>query len=360
MNDLLSRNKMPIIVGGTNYYIESLLWKVLVDSTSTTQLKHSMKRKFDYNESDSDGQRHVINSFTKEQMNTIESKLLHEYLRHIDPVTANKLHPNNKRRIIRAIEIYNASGKLMSSVLHEQRTQDGGSNLGGPLRYKNILLFWLHCEQEVLNKRLDARVDSMVESGLLDEIREFHENFVKPYGDRDYTKGILQTIGFKEFIPYLEKFDSDEDKMISLIMKNKETSGEIPESLNLLNECLDQLKLATIRYSKNQNKWVKNRFLGNLRRDVPPLYKLDTTDPSKWQEDIFERAVEIIQAFIEDRPSKIEPEKRIPGSKDEYSDETTNMCIICDRVFIGEYQWRIHNKSNKHKKILSKKKQFIE
>lgn len=116
-------------------------------------------------------------------------------------------------------------------------------------------------------------------------------NISKNFSDKDYTKGILQTIGFKEFVPYLEKFANDEDKKILQYTKRKDDKSkkktnssflqnmnylffflifpvDIPQGLEILTKCLDVLKLVTKRYSKKQSKWVRNRFLGNLSRDV--------------------------------------------------------------------------------------------
>lgn len=69
----------------------------------------------------------------------------------------------------------------MTEILEEQREIPGGSNLGGPLRYDHVIMFWLICDQNTLNERLNKRVDAMVSQGLLTEIRHFHEIFVKPF-----------------------------------------------------------------------------------------------------------------------------------------------------------------------------------
>uniref|UniRef100_A0A1B0GL04 C2H2-type domain-containing protein n=2 Tax=Lutzomyia longipalpis TaxID=7200 RepID=A0A1B0GL04_LUTLO len=194
----------------------------------------------------------------------------------------------------------------------------------------------------------------MVKDGLLAEIRDFHKTFVEPFTDTDYTKGILQTIGFKEFIPYLENFSQDDDeKILKYIVE--ESSGTEPQGMDTLRKCLDELKMVTRRYSKKQGKWVRNRFLGNLSRDVPPLYKLDTSDPSVWQENVYSKAEDVIEAFMEGRMPKMEPEKRFASHKEELNDEVTNFCEVCNRTFIGEFQWNIHLKSNKHKRSHIKK-----
>ncbi|EAT38999.1 AAEL009163-PA, partial [Aedes aegypti] len=80
---LLAENRMPIIVGGTNYYIESVLWQVLVGSGIPAD------------------QAEKVLLMTTEQMEQLESTLLHGVLRRVDPVTADRLHPNNKRKIVR-------------------------------------------------------------------------------------------------------------------------------------------------------------------------------------------------------------------------------------------------------------------
>ncbi|XP_055683663.1 tRNA dimethylallyltransferase isoform X2 [Lutzomyia longipalpis] len=329
---------------------------VLIVPPQTASSSSGTKRKLAHSDSESDDVFHIdrIKRFTAQEMNGMNSCDLHKCLQQIDPITANRLHPNNKRKIIRAIEIFNMSGEAMSSIINEQRSQEGGSKLGGPLRYKDVILFSLHCDQEILNNRLDSRVDSMVKDGLLAEIRDFHKTFVEPFTDTDYTKGILQTIGFKEFIPYLENFSQDDDeKILKYIVE--ESSGTEPQGMDTLRKCLDELKMVTRRYSKKQGKWVRNRFLGNLSRDVPPLYKLDTSDPSVWQENVYSKAEDVIEAFMEGRMPKMEPEKRFASHKEELNDEVTNFCEVCNRTFIGEFQWNIHLKSNKHKRSHIKK-----
>lgn len=347
IDSLLERQKVPIIVGGTNYYIESLLWKILVDEwqevdgeeTAAKRPKITAERVFD-----------------QFDMNHRDSEELHEMLQKVDPETASQLHPNNKRKIIRALEVYERSGRQFSSFIKDQQATSGGSTLGGPLRYENLVIFWLCCEQSVLNDRLDRRVDEMVKQGLLTEIRQFHEHFVKPFGKEvDYTKGILQTIGFKEFLPYLTHFDRSEDVLLEELFKGA-ASDEPPCSVAVLNACLDELKLVTRRYSKKQIKWVRNRFLGASvkNRAIPPIYKLDTTCPADWSRCVSEPAINVIENYLDTSVElKIKPEA-IPTVDQEVGvvdTKKTYHCDQCQRVFIGEFQWHIHLKSNRHKKI---------
>ncbi|XP_037810899.1 tRNA dimethylallyltransferase-like, partial [Lucilia sericata] len=296
-----------------------------------------------------------------------------------------------------AIEFYQQTGQTLSSKLNEQRQQPGGNRLGGPLRYPHTILLWLRCNQDVLNKRLDKRVDAMLEQGLLREIRAFHNEHnvnnsisgntchttsasaSSSSSSSTYTKGVLQTIGFKEFIPYLEQFNAANDQKIETYLQAnaykmpteeqfksyagsinelhdaedvnlKDRKDHLPPGLDVLNACLNELKLVTRRYSKKQIKWINNRFLASRDRQVPDLYELDTSDVSQWHERVYSPAVTIIEAYRNGQVCEIEPmqKRQHPGAG--LNEETSNFCTVCERHFIGEYQWQLHLKSNKHKK----------
>lgn len=183
-------------------------------------------------------------------------------------------------------------------------------------------------------------------------------NYLYFSSDKDYTKGILQTIGFKEFLPYLNDFDKSNDEQIvnyfnNLISNPDENSK--PDGCELFLKCLDELKLVTQRYSKKQIKWIRNRLLAAHDRQVPALYDLNTTDPSQWNSDIFVKAENIIQSYIENTKSNYEPMEKVENPRLGLKEDVTYTCDVCDRVFIGEYQYQLHMKSNKHKKSLKRK-----
>ncbi|KAL9878645.1 tRNA dimethylallyltransferase [Glossina fuscipes] len=386
INNLLNEGKSPIIVGGTNYYIEALLWDILI-SNPTDGGPH-MKINSDSSEENaamSDNNANTTTSensenwlfITESEMLTMSSELLYNHLKKIDPVTAQRIHPNNKRKIMRAIQYYQDSGQTLSFKINEQRQQPGGNRLGGPLRYPQAILLWLKCNQDILNRRLEKRIDSMLEGGLLREIRGFYNEHnpnknLFNAGNNLYTKGVLQTIGFKEFIPYLEQFDAANDEQIEAYLKTNEykmpTEGamnvsagggsetQLPVGLSTLNTCLNELKLVTRRYSKKQQKWINNRLLACTDRDVPDIYELDTGDVNQWQNNVYRRAVTIIDCYLMGDYCEMKPlKKRIhPGAG--LNQEISNYCTICERQFIGEYQWYLHLNSNKHKKRKESKK----
>ncbi|XP_017492634.1 PREDICTED: tRNA dimethylallyltransferase, mitochondrial-like, partial [Rhagoletis zephyria] len=127
-------------------------------------------------------------------------------------------------------------------------------------------------------------------------------------------------------------------------------SPALPAGLDVLNSCLNELKLVTQRYSKKQIKWINNRFLGSEDRQVPDLYELDTSDVKLWQAEVYARAVAVIESYRSGVVCEIQPMTRRQHPGAGLNEEISNYCKSCQRHFIGEFQWQLHLKSNKHKK----------
>uniref|UniRef100_A0A3F2YSM4 Uncharacterized protein n=2 Tax=Anopheles arabiensis TaxID=7173 RepID=A0A3F2YSM4_ANOAR len=382
IESLLAANRMPIIVGGTNYYIESILWRVLLSegvkrerlrSRCATESEPEAKQpKMDGGEAAAaaaasagtatDLERlleELPGLGTSESLEAHESELLHQALQRVDPESAERLHPNNKRKIIRALEVYIESGGqcTMSQELAEQRSAPGACGLGGPLRYQNVVIIWLRCDQDILNHRLDARVDSMVAQGLLPEIRAFYESYVKPYDACQFHQGILQAIGFKEFVKYLETYGPEQDlEILDYRTATLEHPRPKPTGLSMLEDCLDYLKLVTRRYARRQLQWIRNRFLSDIGREVPPIYALDTGNVDHWKVQVSDPALAIIDAIKSGQPSPVPCVPKIATDRERLQTERTFRCETCQRVFIGEHQWQIHIHSKKHRKMTKRSK----
>jgi tRNA dimethylallyltransferase len=186
------------------------------------------------------------------------------------------------------------------------------------------------------------------------EIKPFHLFFTYS-AHVDFEEGILQTIGFKEFIPYLEKYDKNDDVRINAFVECGKTTEE-PKGWSVLQSCLQELKAVTQRYSKKQQKWIKNRFLGNDIRNVPFIYPLDTTEVARWEELVSKPAHETIDCYINSKTIALKPMSKQKRLVEGFNEETTNYCSVCDRIFIGDFQWELHMKSNKHKRSRQKKR----
>lgn len=193
--DIASRGKLPIICGGTGLYINSLIDNIIFDDT----------------EGDADFRRE-LNEFAEKNGN----EALWERLKKIDEKAAAELHPNNRNRIIRAIEIYEKSGRTITDAKINSRL------LESP--YEPLMLQITYENREMLYERINERVDLMLEAGLLEEAREF-------FTHSDYVTA-CQAIGCKELKPYLD--------------------GE-----KSLDECVEHLKMQTRRYAKRQLTWFR-------------------------------------------------------------------------------------------------------
>ncbi|XP_021119059.1 tRNA dimethylallyltransferase, mitochondrial [Heterocephalus glaber] len=312
IEDIFARDKIPIVVGGTNYYIESLLWKVLVNTKSMEV-----------------GAEQVVDR--KVELEKEDSHVLHNRLRQVDPEMAAKLHPHDKRKVARSLQVFEETGISHSEFLHRQHSEEGGGPLGGPLKFPNPCILWLHADQT--DERLDKRVDDMLAAGLLEELRDFHRCYNQKNSSensQDYQHGIFQSIGFKEFHEYL-------------ITEGKCT----PEtSTQLLKKGIEALKQVTKRYARKQNQWVKNRFLSRPGPGAPPVYGLEVSDVSKWKESVLEPALDIVHSFIQGHKPVAAPVK-IPYNEAE-NKRSYHMCDLCDRIIIGDREWAAHIKSKSH------------
>eukprot|EP00079_Xenopus_tropicalis_P032926 XP_017946697.1 PREDICTED: tRNA dimethylallyltransferase, mitochondrial isoform X2 [Xenopus tropicalis] len=332
IEDIFSRNKIPIIVGGTNYYIESLLWKILLNTVTKDGIKSSINSN---ENTQTEGNR-------KEELEKLDSHELHLRLKHVDPEMASKLHPNDKRKIARSLQVYEESGIPHTEHLRRQQEENGGGPLGGALRYQNPCILWLHANQEDLNSRLNVRVDEMLKLGLIEELQDFHKHYNEKLitqSRQDYQHGIFQSIGFKEFHEYLisEKSDSSAKEV-------------------LLQKGIESLKQRTQKYAKKQNQWVQNRFLKRPGPNVPRVYRLDVTDVSAWDQCVLSPALQIVNSFLQGEDPAIEP--LLLDCDETVNKRSSRICDLCSRVIIGDREWAAHIKSKSHLNNAKKKRKL--
>ena len=183
MDEIYAKDKIPIIVGGTGFYIQSVIYDI------------------DFCDTEADNSyRESLETIAKNKGNLY----LHEMLRKVDNKSANAIHPNNVKRVIRALEYYNQTGQPISEHNTVQK------NNSSPY---NFAYFVLNDKRELLYERINKRVDNMVENGLIQEVKELLNSGC----NKDMVS--MQGIGYKEVVEYLEgKLSLDETK--ELIKKN--------------------------------------------------------------------------------------------------------------------------------------------
>ena len=195
--DILSRNMIPVVVGGTGLYLNALL------------AGHGFAG------GDKDGR---YRAELESRWDKEGGEAMFAELRRIDPESAGNLHLNDKKRILRALEVYYETGKTMAQHNAETKLI--------PPRYDSVRIGLAYEDRDDMKRAIDLRVDKMVEAGLFDEVRALLDSGLP----RDVTA--MQAIGYKETLAYLD--------------------GEAARE-----EAIDEIKLRSRQYAKRQLTWLR-------------------------------------------------------------------------------------------------------
>lgn len=341
IREIRSRGRLPILVGGTHYYTQSLLFE---DSLVTEELDEPEQDREELSNQD------IVRKFPILD-GPIDAVI--ERLKEVDPVMAERWHPNDTRKIRRSLEIFLLTGKKASDIYKEQKrntNQDKSSQ--SVTQIASTLLFWVYSEPEALKKRLDDRVDKMLEAGLLDEVKsmdEFLHSKRNAGATVDRSRGIWVSIGWKEFIPYLAALANG--------TKSQEALNE------LLSMSIEQTKSATRQYAKRQFRWIRLKLIPALSSQNPldNLYPLDSTDIAQWTTAVSNRAIDLTRRFLAGE-HRCAPGELSDTAKQllalEKSDESTvgvrHECDICHTITVTEEQWQAHLRSRTHRRLVKK------
>lgn len=180
MEQIYANGHIPIIVGGTGFYIQALLYDI---DFSKNEQDHSYRKE--------------LETLAKEKGATY----LHDILREVDPKSAEDIHANNVKRVIRALEYYHQTGQRISEHNEQERQKES------PYEF---VYFVLNAPREKLYKRIDKRVDQMMEEGLVEEVKQLR--------DMGCTKDMvsMQGLGYKEIFAYLEDECSLEEAVYTI------------------------------------------------------------------------------------------------------------------------------------------------
>ncbi|MBP1918731.1 tRNA (adenosine(37)-N6)-dimethylallyltransferase MiaA [Youngiibacter multivorans] len=207
IDDIISRGKVPIMVGGTGLYIDSVITDMsFAEGSGDTAFRDSMEEL-------------AVKSGKEE---------VHRQLQEVDPIAAERIHPNNLKRVIRALEVYHMTGKPFSSFADE-----------GIINPKyEVSYYYLNRKREELYSAIDIRVLKMLEEGLVDEVRMLRERGLT----REHQS--MQGIGYKEVLDYLD---------------GKKTYDEMVE----------EIQRHSRNYAKRQLTWFRRKSLAvEIYRDA--------------------------------------------------------------------------------------------
>ena len=199
ISGVAERGKTPILCGGTGLFVHSVLFAMAFTEAGEDQ---------------------ALRAQLAREARERGPEALHQRLQAVDPASAARIHPNNVKRVIRALEVYALTGKPMSSF------DEGAFAEPDPL-YRPLLWLGLELPREELIRRIDRRVDAMIAAGLEQEARRLWEQGLRPE-----THTALQGIGYKQFAPYF--------------------AGEAT-----LEQAVERIKIETRQFAKRQMSWFK-------------------------------------------------------------------------------------------------------
>ncbi|KAJ2557586.1 tRNA dimethylallyltransferase, mitochondrial [Coemansia sp. RSA 1933] len=369
ISEIHGRNRVPILVGGTNYYIQSVLFrKSLISSNRTTGSTDDV----------ADAEKTPAERAFEASKGDVSDRELWEELKQVDPLMAEKWHPNNRRKVLRSLEVAATTGRKHSEWIQES---EAARSKEEALRFPT-LLFWLYAETSVLNKRLDERVDKMVERGLFDEVSQLAKDLTDTNSlggsSGDFSLGIKQAIGFREFEAYLKARAAAPDA---------EDNGCVRGDAELLKQRgLEDMKTSTRRYAKRQISWIRNKLIPECRATAEKsktahAYILDASDLGSWDTCVRTKGTRIAKRFIdgEDLPDAASVSPAARALLAEIKDRPESLlawkrhhCSVCSKTaeeardgvaydvwLNGDDEYDCHRRSRQHKKNLRYRKHIL-
>ena len=342
IEDIAARGKLPVVVGGTHYYIQSLLFVGDIDRQAHAE----------YTSAGAQEARWPILAASNLEM-------LH-YLRSVDPELATRWHPNDRRKIRHSLEVYFRCGRKPSDLWRKQRkatgpaeettafnqevsgkTENSTGDDSSSLRFDPLMLC-VYAEQDQLRQRLDQRVDKMVEDGLIEEVAlmyHYLQKLEQSGRTMDLSSGIWAAIGFKELLPYL-----------------KASGVGRVDAEKMKQEGIELTRIATRQYAKSQQRWIRGKLLRALRDNsaLDKVILLNGTNPSQWNDNVEGIASDAVSAFLAERQiprttsaSVIMNDILVPK---ETADIKARHCEVCNLTMMTQREWDKHPKSKKHRR----------
>nr|CAB3475570.1 unnamed protein product [Digitaria exilis] len=307
IQEILDRGGLPVIVGGTNFYIQALVSPFLFDDMAQDMQDCTLSDRLDG--------LGLIND---------DVGCGYERLKQIDPLAAQRIHPNDHRKIRRYLELYATTGALPSNLFQGETAkvrnfaivQKWGRTSNSRF---DCCFLWVDADLQVLDNYVNQRVDCMMDAGLLDEVCGIYDP------DAVYTQGLRQAIGVREFDEffrqYLTRKESDKDRAV--FSTNMLTVHD-DQLKRLLDEAVSQLKTNTRRLVRRQRRRLhrlSKDFGWNLHRvDATRAFCCTTGD--SWDKGVVEHCAAVVK-----RPAtNVCSEGRTSGSSTGKGEATVKEC----------------------------------
>ncbi|KAJ2937062.1 hypothetical protein H1R20_g49, partial [Candolleomyces eurysporus] len=293
INEMHQKKEVPIVVGGTSYWIQHLIFPNRLakpnEAPSTSDTLPWDPQLQDAIQALPSDLRTLFENLPQEppsaKADPDAAFKLHSLLLLLDPPVGQRWHWKDTRKVLHSLTIIRSARRRASDIIAQQ----AGSSTASQPRFRT-LCFWLFAEASYLEPRLDSRVDDMIEKGLLEEIRELRriadaatqaavsESTSPQY---DYTLGIYQAIGYKEFHNFLDN-----------------------SSDSIFKESVERMKISTRQYAKKQISWIRNKLMpavkeANAQADTVSLYLLDAAEVDKrWEDRVQKPAIDVTEKLL--------------------------------------------------------------
>ncbi|CAH9094120.1 unnamed protein product [Cuscuta epithymum] len=338
IDEISSHNLLPVIVGGTNYYIQGLVSPFLMEvPCEDTEINCSLDT--------------VASEKSNPELEVEREGFCYTYdcLKAIDPVAGARIHPNDHRKVHQYLKLYSRFGIAPSKVLQEKTSKNWGHVDNSRF---NFCFICVDASLAVLDPFVDKRVDHMIESGLLDEVFDIYRT------DADYTKGLRQAIGVREFNHFFTCYSQSHG-----IQSFKQTVHDIlygpsdDDRKVLLTEAIDKVKMNTRRLVRRQKRRIQRLevLFGWEIHYIDVTSSILGASDEIWAAEVVEPAVEIINSFLNS-------ESCSENTNDNTKDITLKLrdlwsqyiCEACgNKVLRGAHEWEQHKQGRSHRKRIS-------
>ncbi|KAL8496409.1 hypothetical protein ACS0TY_020208 [Phlomoides rotata] len=336
IDEIWCRNRLPVIVGGTNYYIQALVSRFLLDDHAEDLEANCL-----LDLSGDDEKPDIEHGPSSENL-----LYTYSHLKDIDPAAANRIHPNDQRKIKQYLSLYLRYGVLPSKLYQGNTMQNWGQ--ADDLRY-DCCFICVDASLSALDQYVNRRLDLMVSAGLLEEVCDIY----KP--NADYTRGLRQAIGVREFEDFLRYSNSECHKMFKEnVHQILDSSGEDRPKL-ILEEAIEKVKLNTRRLVRRQRRRISRLqmlFGWNIHFiDVTSCMQLQCGWDNLWAVDVVEPAANIIKSFLATATAEMTKRDSKATQRDLW---TRYVCQACgNRELRGTHEWEQHKQGRCHRKRVS-------
>ncbi|KAI6568743.1 hypothetical protein MCOR03_000348 [Pyricularia oryzae] len=363
IREIRSRGHLPVLVGGTHYYLDGLLF-----DHNLVAAPPSEEGEKDHPAADAP----ATSASRDPALEEASTEELMARLREVDPVEADRRHPKDRRKIMRSLEIYLTTGRRASDIYAEQRETKAKMQQQRPSEGEQStqqdhapVFFWVHSERGVLNDRLERRVDKMLDNGLIEETRQMYTYLRRATMDGitiDRTTGIWQSIGFSEIEPYLDALHRQAE--------GESVDEQELEALKLAG--VDLIKQATRRYAKGQVRWITHKTLPLIQdaNMLPNLFLMDSSDVTRWSPEVVDKALNIMEKYLGGsalpEPAEVSEAARevlgsVIASSNQKETPCNKTCEVCRITVLTEEKWLVHIRGHRHKRAVksANKRAFV-